>query len=202
MPEIGLFPLGVVLLPSERIRLHIFEPRYKELIDECLGEEREFGLVYAEDDERREIGTRARVTEVLQRFEDGRLNIVIEGGERFRILERTSGRSFETAVVEAFVDDDEDAPPDERDRVLGLYRRLAEAAEAEADDIDEDAPQLSFELAGRIAFDAGVKQELLEQRSERERVRTLGRLIEDALRSVELAREQRRRASQNGRVGA
>src|SRR3954468_21629543 len=96
MVEIGLFPLAIVLLPTERIPLHIFEPRYRELIRECLEEEREFGLLLEGSD----VGTRARVTQVLQQLPDGRLNVVVEGGERFRIVERTEGRSFLTAEVE------------------------------------------------------------------------------------------------------
>ena len=79
MSELGLFPLGIVLLPTEQIPLHIFEDRYQELIGECLADEREFGLVFADDDGLREIGTRAAVTEVLEKFDDGRLNIVAEG---------------------------------------------------------------------------------------------------------------------------
>ena len=78
--EIGLFPLGLVLLPTEQVPLHIFEPRYRELIGECLEEEEPFGLVYADDDGLRRIGTLATVVEVTDRFEDGRLNIVVEGG--------------------------------------------------------------------------------------------------------------------------
>src|SRR5256885_12755726 len=100
MPELGLFPLGVVLLPTERVPLHIFEPRYRELIGECLAEEREFGLVLGDRDGLREIGTRAAVVEVLDEFPDGRLNIVIEGRERFRLVELTAGRSFATGEVE------------------------------------------------------------------------------------------------------
>ena len=105
MSELGLFPLGIVLLPTEQIPLHIFEERYQELIGECLEEEREFGLVYADDDGLREIGTRAAVTEVLDRFDDGRLNIVVEGRERFRLLELTEGRSFQTGLVEPIEDE-------------------------------------------------------------------------------------------------
>ena len=99
MDEIGLFPLGIVLLPTEQVPLHIFEERYKELIGECLDEEREFGLVFADDDGLREVGTRAAVTDVLERFEDGRLNVVVEGRERFRLVELTTGRAFQTGEV-------------------------------------------------------------------------------------------------------
>src|SRR3954469_17018505 len=113
MTEIGLFPLALVLLPTERVPLHIFEPRYKELIGECLEEGREFGLVLEDDQGRREVGTRAGVIEVLQVFDDGRMNIVVEGRERFRLLELTGGREFLTGDVEAV--DDEVDPPDEKD---------------------------------------------------------------------------------------
>ena len=200
MPQIGLFPLGIVLLPGERIPLHIFEERYKELIRECLSDEREFGLVYGEDDAVREIGTRARVVEVLQVFDDGRLNIVVEGADRFRVVRLTAGRSFQTAHVESFTDEDADSPAEQRERVVELYRRLAEAAGGDPE-LDVSSPRLAFEVAGRIAFDAEVKQKLLELRSERARLEMLAPLLEKALQTVEVAREQRQRASQNGRVG-
>ena len=101
MPELGLFPLPIVLLPTERVPLHIFEPRYRELIDECLETGGEFGLLFATDEGAvHEIGTRATVEEVLDELDDGRLNIIVEGRERFRLLELTSGRSFTTGLVE------------------------------------------------------------------------------------------------------
>ncbi len=96
MSEIGLFPLGLVLLPTEQVPLHIFEPRYRELIEESLEEDVPFGVVYADEDGLRQIGTLATVTEVTERFEDGRLNILVEGGDRFRLLELTEGRTFVT----------------------------------------------------------------------------------------------------------
>ena len=118
MSEIGLFPLGIVLLPTEQVPLHIFEDRYKELIGECLAEDREFGLVYADDDGLRQVGTFAAVTEVLERFDDGRLNVVIEGRSRFRVVELTSGRTFDTAEVEPVEDQPDGAS--EQDVELSL----------------------------------------------------------------------------------
>ena len=200
MAEIGLFPLGLVLLPTERVPLHIFEPRYKELISECLAEEREFGLVLADDDGLRDIGTRARVIEVLQEFEDGRLNIVVEGAERFRLVELTEGRSFQTGEVEP-VDDEGDAPSFEVvKRALELFRRLAEVAGAEIDEPPTDAEFLSFELAARVDFGVELKQELLELRSERARLQRLAELLERAAQGIALEREVRERAAGNGKV--
>ena len=97
MSELGLFPLGIVLLPTEQIPLHIFEDRYQELIGECLDlEQRVRARSSPTTTGLREVGTRALVTEVLDRFDDGRLNIVVEGGERFRLVQLTEGRSFQT----------------------------------------------------------------------------------------------------------
>ena len=126
MDEIGLFPLGLVLLPTEQVPLHIFEPRYRELIGESLEQGTPFGIVYADDDGLRQVGTLATVTEVTERFEDGRLNIVVEGGERFRLLELTEGRSFVTGRVEPFDDQHDPADPADIERALALFARLAE----------------------------------------------------------------------------
>src|SRR5262249_55816359 len=124
MTELGLFPLGTVLLPTERIPLHIFELRYQELIGECLDRDTEFGLVFEDDDGMRDIGTRATVVDVLDRFDDGRLNIAIEGRERFRILAPTSGRAFLTAEVEPLGDEDLMSERDVRERALERFRKL------------------------------------------------------------------------------
>ena len=148
--EIGLFPLGIVLLPTERVPLHIFEPRYQELIGECIETDDEFGLLYADENGVREVGTFARVAEVLERFDDGRLNIVVEGGSRFRVEELTRGRAFMTAEVGAVEDDDAEIDPETSVRAAGSFRALAALAGAETEDPDETSPQLSFELAAQV----------------------------------------------------
>ena len=200
MTEIGLFPLELVLLPTERVPLHIFEPRYKELVGECLREGREFGLLLEDDEGRREIGTRASVVEVLQIFDDGRMNVVVEGRERFRLVEVTKGRSFLTGDVEPVDDDDDPPAATDVERALELFRRLVEVADADVDEPEELAGSVSFELAARIDFGHGLKQELLELTSERRRLRRLAELIERAIEAIEREREVRERASGNGRV--
>jgi Lon protease-like protein len=197
MEEIGLFPLGIVLLPGERIPLHVFEPRYRELIGECLEDEREFGLVHADDEGVRKIGTRARVAQLLESF-DGRMNVLVEGGERFRIVEVTRGRSFQTARVEPVGDEDSGPAADEADRALDAFRALAATVEAEPEEPDPESPVLSFDLAGLVELPAGAKQELLELRSEEARLARVAALFEDARRAVELEQTMRERASRNG----
>jgi Lon protease-like protein len=198
--ELGLFPLGIVLLPTEQIPLHIFEDRYQELIGECLEQEREFGLVYADEEGLREIGTRAAVTEVLDHFDDGRLNIVVEGRDRFRLVELTSGRSFQTGLVE-LVDEEPDPPdPDDASRALELFRRLVDLTGAEVEAPPPDTVQLSFELAGRFEFAPELKQRLLQLMSERERVKLLAELLTAAASAVEREKDLAQRAASNGRV--
>ncbi len=200
MSELGLFPLGLVLLPTERVPLHIFEDRYRELIGECIELEREFGLLYADGGGLREVGCRAAVLEVLERFDDGRMNVVVEGRERFRILQHTSGRSFSTADVEPLADEDHTVAPESAARALNAFRKLVAIVEAEVELPDPLSPQLSYELAGRVELEADAKQELLESRSEASRLEQVAELLESAAAQVALTEEARRRASGNGKV--
>jgi Lon protease-like protein len=199
MPELGLFPLAMVLLPTERLPLHIFEPRYRELIGECLTEEREFGLLLGDDEGLREIGTRAAVVEVVDRFPDGRMNVVVEGRERFRLVGLTGGRSFATGDVEPIADETSVSAQEDRNGVLEIYRKLAELVEAEVDEPDPHSELLSFEIAARVDFGAPRKQALLELTSERQRLEVVKDLLRQAIEGIELERELAERSSLNGR---
>ena len=200
MDEIGLFPLGLVLLPTEQVPLHIFEPRYRELIGECLDNEQPFGLVFADDDGLRKIGTLTDVVEVTDRFDDGRLNIVVEGRERFRLVELTDGRSFHTGTIETL--DDADDPPTDEDveRALDVFRRLVELTGAEVDVPTEVAGQPSFVIGSRFELDPELKLELLEEPRERVRLVRLCEILETLAESVERQREVAELAQKNGRV--
>ncbi|MEX0850733.1 MAG: LON peptidase substrate-binding domain-containing protein [Gaiellaceae bacterium] len=200
MSELGLFPLPLVLLPTEQVPLHIFEERYQELIGECLEDESEFGIVFADDDGIREVGTTAGIVEVLTRFEDGRMNIVVEGRDRFRLLELTSGRSFHTGDVTPLVDAGDPASGDSVERALGLFARLRELTESEVPVPEAETAQLSYVLAGRVELASEVKLELLEQVSERVRLDRVCELLALAAVSVERRRRAAERAATNGKV--
>jgi Lon protease-like protein len=111
MRDFPLFPLPMVLLPTEVVPLHIFEERYKEMIGLCLEEEREFGIVWLADDGLREIGCTAGVAEVLERMDDGRMNILVRGGTPFRLLEKQEDQAYPAGTVELLGDAGE--PDDE-----------------------------------------------------------------------------------------
>jgi len=200
MTELGLFPLPLVLLPTERIPLHIFEERYRELIGECLDSGGDFGLVYADGDGVREVGTRARVTEVLARLPDGKLDVLVEGGNRFRLLELTTGRSFHTGVVAPVEDEDDPADREAVERALGLFDRLRELTRSDVDVPEADASPLSYVLAARVEFSPDDKLELLNDLSERSRLTRLCDLLENAVETAQRVRGAAERAATNGRV--
>ncbi len=200
MDELGLFPLGIVLLPTEQLPLHIFEERYKELIGECLEQEAEFGLVYADDDGVRDLGTRARVVEVLTRFDDGRLNILVEGRERFRLTELTDGRAFSTGLVAPIEDDDDPADAPAVDEALRLFGILRELTESQVEVPGRHTPQLSFALAGKVELPADDKLGLLGETSERLRMELVQELLANAVLTAQRVRRAGERAVTNGKV--
>jgi Lon protease-like protein len=196
--EIGLFPLPAVLVPGELMPLHIFEERYQDLVGSCLENESVFAILFADEEGARELGCTARIVDVLERYDDGRLDIVVRGEEVVRVLELTRGRSYLTARVETAPDD-----PDEGDRggaVLELLRRAATASgapDAVTEDID---PPLSYAVTARIELPARAKQRILELRAESARLSALEDLLTEALGGLELVEEIRRRAQGNGHV--
>ncbi|HEU5207213.1 MAG TPA: LON peptidase substrate-binding domain-containing protein [Gaiellaceae bacterium] len=200
MAELGLFPLGLVLLPTERLPLHIFEERYKELVEECLEQGLEFGLVYADTDGMRDVGTRARIAEVLTRFEDGRLNILVEGGERFHVDELTDGRAFHTAQVSPVADTDDVADAAAIDDAMRIFGVLREVTASDVDPPDPASPQLSFALAGKVELTPGEKLMLLRELSERRRIELVQELLEHAVLAARRMRKAAERATTNGRV--
>ena len=201
MDEIGLFPLQLVLLPTEQVPLHIFEPRYRELIGECIEEDRPFGLVYSDDDGIRDIGTLAAVVEVVERFSDGRLDVVVEGGQRFRLLQLTDGRSFHTGDVEPVLDAGDEPPADLVERSLALFERLLAltGVEVEVPSADDALP-LSFAIASRFELAPDLKLELLRDTSETTRLTRVCEILEGAAAEMEHRRQVSERAQRNGHV--
>ncbi|MCC6223218.1 MAG: LON peptidase substrate-binding domain-containing protein [Thermoleophilia bacterium] len=200
MREIGLFPLELVLLPGEQLPLHIFEPRYRELVGECLARDEELGLVLADDEHTRELGTTAALVDVLARYEDGRLDVLAEGRTRFRIVEETAGRSFRTALVELVADEPGEPSSRELATCVAAYRRLAEAAGADFGEPSPGPEGLAYWIAARVGLGTDSRQGLLELLSERERISALTDLLVRARTATRYARLARERAQANGRV--
>jgi Lon protease-like protein len=197
--EIGLFPLAAVLVPGELMPLHIFEDRYRRLIGDCEERGQEFALLYADDDGTRELGCTAELVEVTERFDDGRLNVIVRGGEVVQVVELTRGRAYTTARVEPAPDDGEAG--DEAAAAIELYERVADATGSEPDpDVTAATDAVSYAIAARVDFPAGEKQRILEQRSERGRLMVIVELLARALENIAASAEIRERAHTNGKV--
>ena len=162
MARLGLFPLPLVLVPTERVPLHIFEPRYRELIGECVERGEEFGVLLREAG-RRDIGGRhARaVVDVLRRLPDGRMHIAVEGGERFRLLEVHDDRSFLQGTTEPVADEDDEPASGDVERALELFRQLQQTVGLTLEPPGADSPLLDFEIVSRVHFGNDEKQELM-----------------------------------------
>lgn len=199
--EFPLFPLGIVALPGEGVPLHIFEDRYKRLVEHCLsGEGEEFGIVWLSDEELKETGCACSIERVLERLPDGRLNILARGTWPFRLLERQDSLPYPAGVVQPLADEPEQADATAAATARELYRQLVlQATDRELEE-DELAGMESYAMAATVEFEREDKQELLELRSENARMRRLGALLAAALERLELLERAQVRAMSNGKV--
>jgi Lon protease-like protein len=194
-----LFPLGLVLLPGEVVPLHIFEDRYRQMIGECLDEEREFGILWLADDELKEVGCAARVTRVLERFDDGRLNILAEGTTPFRMERRIGDMAYPAGDV-VLLDDDPDTDDDALERARTAYADLVEEVTDERPEPEALSALGAYGMAATVDINPAAKQALLELRSEPARLEQLEGLFAEALRRIKTAARVAEQASGNGHL--
>jgi Lon protease-like protein len=198
--DFPLFPLNIVALPSEYVPLHIFEERYKALAQKCLSEQSEFGIIWLSDEELKPVGCACRIEKVLERDDDGRLNIVVRGTRAFRLLERQDDHPYPAGVVEFLPDRDEQSDADAAAAARAAYGSLV----AEVTDEEPQAEQLAemgaYEMAATVEFGLDAKQGLLELRSENARMRLVTRLFRAAVKRLEFIDRAQARAASNGKV--
>jgi Lon protease-like protein len=198
--EFPLFPLGLVALPGEMIPLHIFEERYKTMMNECLRDEREFGIVWLSDDGLREIGCACEIDRVLERMDDGRMNLLARGTRPFRVLERQGHLPYPAGVVE-FVEDRPDVPdPELVQTAHAAYAELVRLATDRDPDEQQLAEMSAYAMAATVDFGLDAKQGLLDLRSENARLRLVTRLFRAAIKRLEFVDRAQERARSNGKV--
>ena len=196
-----LFPLDLVLLPGVPLPLHIFEPRYKEMIKECIDQNRHFGIIRSHAESLANIGCTAEIINVLKTYADGRMNILAEGKKRFEVLEINQERSFLQAAV-LYLDDERDPPaPSDLETALRLHGQIMQLAGAQPEDMEKtDAAQLAYRLAGSLPFDPDFQQALLEMSSEAQRIRAIISYFERILPVLERNARAKRKAGGNGHI--
>jgi Lon protease-like protein len=193
-----LFPLDVVLLPGTPLPLHIFEPRYKEMIGECLANNAPFGVVRALEEGVAEIGCTAEIVTVTKEYPDGRMDLVAEGRKRFEVLALNQDRSFLQAEVLLVPDEPVVSSEDDRARAIQSHLEILSLAGAVQDLSAADQNALSFYLAGSLPLDLDFKQKLLGMRSESERLQAVAAYLEGILPNLRRASRARQKAGGNG----
>ena len=198
--DFPLFALGIVALPTESVPLHVFEERYRTMIEECLDGESEFGIVWLSEEELKPVGCACEIERVLERMDDGRLTILVRGTRVFRLLQRQDDLPYPAGIVE-FLPEHEEAPDSEAEQEAHeLYAELVEqAVDRTLAEEDLDAMD-AYSMAATIDFGTEAKQELLELRSENARLRLLTLLLRAAIKQVELVERAELRAHSNGKV--
>jgi Lon protease-like protein len=198
--DFPLFPLAMVALPYEAVPLHIFEPRYRTMVTECLQTGSEFGIVWAAEDGVRQIGCACEITEVLERHEDGRLDILSHGTRPFRLVESHDNLPYPAGTVEWLADKDES--PDQ-ETVVAAHEAYASLL-VEATDLEPEPERVdamsSYAMAATVDFGLEAKQGLLGLRSENARLRLVTRLLRAALKRLDFIERAQARARSNGKV--
>src|SRR5947199_8463038 len=198
--EFPLFPLGLVALPGEAIPLHIFEERYKAMMNECLREGTEFGIVWLSDDGLRETGCACSIERVLERMEDGRMNLLARGTRPFQVLQRQGHLAYPAGVIRFLEDKPE--PPDPA-LIEGAHEAHAQLVRRATDNEPEASALVdmdAYAMAATVDFGPDAKQGLLDLRSENARLRLLTRLFHAATKRLDLIDRAQERAQSNGKV--
>jgi Lon protease-like protein len=198
--DFPLFPLGIVALPHEYVPLHIFEERYRTMIGECLERESEFGIVWQSEDGTKRVGCACVVTEVLERMDDGRMNIVTRGTRPFRIVEEQDDLPYPAGTVEFLDDEEEPTDPGAAASAREAYADLVEQATDHKLDAAELQSMDAYAMAATVDFGLDAKQGLLDLRSENARLRLVLRLFRAATKRLDFIERAQARARSNGKV--
>jgi Lon protease-like protein len=198
--DFPLFPLGLVALPSEYIPLHIFEARYRTMVAECLERDRELGIVWLSRDELKPVGCAVAIERVLERMEDGRINILTRGTRPFRLIERQDDLAYPAGIVEFLGDRAEEPDEEAREAAREAYAELVREATDGEPEADLLAAMSAYDMAATVDFGLEAKQGMLELRSENARLRLLTRLMRAALKRLEFVDRAQTRARSNGKV--
>ena len=198
--DFPLFALQLVALPYELVPLHIFEERYKRMFAVCLEGESEFGIVWLREELTKQVGCACEITEVLERMDDGRLNVLTRGTRPFRLVERQDDLPYPAGTIEFLEDRAEEPDPRAADAAHAAYSALVAQATDDEPDVAEIALKSAYEMAATVDFGLDAKQGLLDLRSENARMRLVTRLFRAATKRLDFIERAQARARSNGKV--
>jgi Lon protease-like protein len=187
-------------MPGGAMPLHIFEPRYRKMISEAIEKGTEFGIVLLRDTNLAPVGTTALVEKVTHRYEDGRFDIETRGVRRFRLQSVDEGADYLRGNIE-FFDDEQDLPVsrEEAETLFLLTVEAAALASAPAPKgLDPTDPYPSFRSASTLPLDLAFKQQLLNLRSERQRLAQLTAYLETWIEKAHVVTRAKAIAGRNG----
>jgi Lon protease-like protein len=194
LSDIPLFPLNVVLMPGAPLPLHIFEERYKQMVNECLEQEGEFGMVFADESGTRQVGCTAKIVELVERYEDGRMLILVEGSRRFKLNNVLTGKPYYVGEIEYFQDEPEEDVDTLAEECIALLERVVEAATEGSVGIEIEPPYRN------LSFAIEIRQQILELTSEQQRLQKVKELLGAAAERLERERQTREKAQTNGHL--
>jgi Lon protease-like protein len=198
--ELPIFELPLVLLPGEKVPLHIFEDRYKRMVGRSIESDEPFGIVLRDDEGARSIGCTARIDDV-ERLDDGRMNIVVSGEAPFKVLDRFESPDYPSGEVELIPEEELPSPDEESaNAAREAFAELAERATGSRPEPGELDDASAYAIAARIELPAETKQQLLELRDEDDRMELLANALGAVEQALERAEEAAERASSNGKV--
>jgi ATP-dependent Lon protease len=198
--RISLFPLNVVLFPGELLPLHIFEPRYRRMVRECLDEKMPFGMLLALPNAVAHVGCSAEILEVTKRYDDGRMDILTVGRHPYRIVDLFTDDPLLEGTIDYLEDDDSLLDPQNREKLIELYEVCYTLLfSGMPTNLAQSSPEsLSFAIAGALPLDLLWKQQILELRSEAERQDRLLRYLREWALHLHKIGSQRSRAGGAG----
>ena len=200
-PErIPLFPLNVVLLPGADLPLHIFEPRYRQMVRQCLDEKSEFGMLLALPKGVVHVGCTAEIIEVVKRYSDGRMDILTMGRAPFRVVNLFDGNPLLEGEVDYLEDSETPSNPRVRRELVELYEACHTLIFGDYPKNLENSVSeiLSYVVAGTLPMDLLWKQQILELRSEADREERLVAYLREWAPHLQKTEVMRQRAGGNG----
>jgi Lon protease-like protein len=203
---IPLFPLGLVLFPGMPLPLHIFEERYKIMINECIEKKAVFGVVLIDGSQIQTVGCTAKILETLKRFPDGRMDILTIGENRFRILELIDSLPYLQAKISIFDDQLEPMTPqwhqlaEKGIRLYDQLETLSRATENIRSYHELDFKRLSFLFASTTGFTHSEKQRFLEMTSTFERLRKSSNALEKLMDRIRVSEKIEKIIGGNGNM--